>query len=475
MSTTTTTDPSTYLNLPLLTSPDFSPYTHANSLIHSTNNPTDATTDLTTPLSRVLFDLQEIDTHIHTLTSRSALPILQYTSTQNAAASRILARVEDERSRLNDSYVRLEREVLARAEAAEKAKREAQHSWAALRLGRGVSRVLALARTFETTVTEAGLGGGGRAGREDHKALLRACYAVLSFRDLMASQEGGDLTRINVVKTVRGRIFEDGEARTLDFARRVVREFSVSSLTSTGQAAQTTFNEAQEAKARFESAVHMLYLLSPAPRIDARRMTKEEFDAEYLVRSLQGYLQGAVTASSGGIARGLAQLPALERALAETSTRCMNVVALEVLLKGIRRVGHPLLAEQKRDEGENEEEEVDLDKLDLGDRDTAEDNLLDPLLHALDTSSLPSYFWRSLASSLGPRVQDIMNRGGVSARTLKSNKEMVRNEVRECVLRGSRLAGGVLGGGEGGKEEVLGNWEREAAVMVGSVMGALGR
>ena len=30
-------------------------------------------------------------------------------------------------------------------------------------------------------------------------------------------------------------------------------------------------------------------------------------------------------------------------------------------------------------------------------------------------------------------------------------------------------------GGSGGKEEVVGNWEREAAVMVGSVIGAFGR
>ncbi|EDN08947.1 conserved hypothetical protein [Histoplasma mississippiense (nom. inval.)] len=94
------------------------------------------------------------------------------------------------------------------------------------------------------------------------------------------------------------------------------------------------------------------------------------------------------------------------------------------------------------------------------------DNLLQPLLHCLDTSSLPSYFWRSLASSLSTRVQEIINRGGVSARTLRSNRERLREQLRECVLRGSHLPNNSvtrLGGSTG--PIVVGNWEREAAVM----------
>jgi len=44
----------------------------------------------------------------------------------------------------------------------------------------------------------------------------------------------------------------------------------------------------------------------------------------------------------------------------------------------------------------------------------------------------------------------------------------VREAVRECVERGSRLPGTA---GEEGKR--TGNWEREAAVMVGAVVGPL--
>jgi len=99
-------------------------------------------------------------------------------------------------------------------------------------------------------------------------------------------------------------------------------------------------------------------------------------------------------------------------------------------------------------------------------------NLLQPLLSSLDTPSLPSYFWRSMASQLSTRVQRIMKDGGVSARTLRSNKDRVRDAIRECINRGSQLPASSLSKGKGTSAR---NWEREAAVMVGAVVNVLGR
>lgn len=489
---------STYIDIESLTSDDFSPVTHANNLVLATNNLSDPLIDLTTPLSRVLFDLQEIDSHIHTLTSRSALDILSYTSTQNAAAQTILSRVEDERARITGSYERLEKEVLVRHQRALDAKNTAQRSWEVLRLGRGVQRVLGLARQFEVVLAESGLGGSARVGKEDHHAIVRACTSILAFRDLMSGAEGSELARINMVKTLRGRVFEDGEARILDFARRVIREFSMSTLSSGpsggGSASGPTYREAEDSRARFTSAVHILYILSPAPRIDGQKMTKKDFEPEYLLRALQGYLQTAITSSSASIGRALGQLPALDRALLEASARCQNIVALEVLLRGISAPQNPLLrveagseetTKQADDNGDGDDDDDD-DKDDSEDEEVsrpmtkvASDNLLTLLLQALDTASLPSYFWRSLASSLSARVSEILTRGGVSARTLRSQRDTVRAEIRECVLRGSKLPRSVVLGDARSSaakgEQVVENWEREAAVMVGSVIGALGR
>lgn len=458
---------STYIDFDSLTSPDFSPYEHAATLIQRTNNPTESV-DLNTPLSRALFDLQEIDSHIHTLTSRSALDILSYTKTQNEAAQRILERVEEERARLNSSYGRLEKEVIGRHERAIEAKTSASRSWDVLRLGRAVQRVLNVGRQFETAISDSGLGT-SRVGKEDHRALLRAAYILLSFRELMAGSEGAELGRINLIRTLRGRVFEDGEARVLDYARRVVREFSMSSLAGPS-AANATFRDAEDNRARFTTATHILYLLSPAPKIDGKNMQKADFEPDYLLRALQSYLQSAITSSSAAMGRALAQLPSLEKTMIDVSARCQNIVALEALLRSIQAPKHLLLQDTPAEHVGDDTE--DGDTLDMPEE--RKDNLLDPLLQSLDTSSLPSYFWRSLASSLTTRVQEILHRGGISARALRSQKENVRSEIRECVLRGSKMPASVTGN-VAGNEEIVGNWEREAAVMVGAVVGVMGR
>lgn len=92
---------------------------------------------LSTPLSRVLFEVQEIDTRVHSLTPKSALPILKYTHTQNAAAQCVLQGVEEEVSRLNESYQRPEREVLGKYAESEQARRWTERTWLVLRLGKG--------------------------------------------------------------------------------------------------------------------------------------------------------------------------------------------------------------------------------------------------------------------------------------------------------------------------------------------------
>ncbi|KIW11183.1 hypothetical protein PV08_10483 [Exophiala spinifera] len=473
---------STYIDLDYITSNDFSPHQHANNLVLATNNPSDPTIDLTTPLSRVLFDLQEIDSHIHTLTSRSALDILTYTSTQNAAAQRILGKVEEERRRLTESYARLENEVLVRHQRAVDAKLTAQRSLEAIQLGRAVQRILGLARQFDTILADSGLGAPGKLGKEDHSSLVRATLLILALRDAMSGSDGAQLGRVNMVKTLRGKVFEDGEAKILDFARRVVREFSMSTLSSSthaagGATAGPTFREAEQSRARFSSATHILYLLSPAPRIDGEKMSRKDFEPEYLLRALQSYLQTAITSSSATIGRALGQLPMLDRALLEASARCQNVVALEVLLRGISPPEHPLL-QAKESASVEESDSGEEDDTAAPTNESSSETFLTLLLNALDTASLPSYFWRSLASSLSSRVSEILNRGGVSARTLKSQRDTVKAEIRDCVLRGSRMPKTVVLGdarATANGEEPVGNWEREAAVMVQSVVGPLGR
>ena len=441
-----------YLDTATLLAPEFSPTSYANTLIHATNNASDTPLDLSTPLSRVLFDVQEVDTRIDTLTTKDADRIVSHTQTRAQASSHVLEELEAQVGSLKESYERLEREVGERWEQAEQVRLAADRMVRTLRLGRSVQRALALGRQLQSLVEEVS----GPHGRGGERSMVPAAQALLGLRELFAStgkgEEAEGMAKVQLVTTLRNDVVNPSERTLLSRAQQTVREFSMSSLASgpsvPGQSSTTgTFKETEDTKSRATHALHTLYLMSPM-----KSGTKAEaFTPTLLINALQTYLQTALTSSLASLTRALATLPTLDRTLLEIAARCQNIVALEALLSSTYAPSHPLLPTQAPV--------------------TQPANFLDPLLRHLDTSSLPSYFWRSLAGQLSSRVQEILNRGGVSARTLRSNRDKVREAVRDCVDRGSRLpqAAGLKDG------QVRKNWEREAAVMVGSIVGPLGR
>ncbi|KAL8702749.1 MAG: hypothetical protein Q9201_004071 [Fulgogasparrea decipioides] len=428
-----------YIDYEAFLDPDFSPTAFANSLVLATNNPSDTPIDLSTPLSRVLFDIQEIDTHIHTLTTKSAIPLLTHTKDQADAGQRIVTDVEAQVASLTDGYQRLHKEVIQRHEEADDVRIAVERLWEAVRIGRTVGRCLTLGRQLETQMTEINGGGGGvgasnTSKKEDHRAMVRVANTLLHIRQILSAsapgEEGEHLSKVDLITYLQNSILTPSETSLRNRTQQIIREFSMSSL-APSSAAPTTYAQSEETKSRTTSAVLTLQLLSP----------------QLLLSALQAYLRASLTSSLASIGRALNNLPTLDRTLLEVAARCQNIVALESLLDTIKMpqsapsgTGDPV----KEHSG----------------------NLLEPLLAALDTSSLPSFFWRSLAEGLAPRVADLMGRGGVSARALKNQKERVRDSVRDCVLRGSQ--------GPSGSQRT-GGWEREAAVMVGSVIGSLGR
>ncbi|KAL4810381.1 Golgi transport complex subunit 5-domain-containing protein [Aspergillus unguis] len=473
-----------YIDYEAFLDPDFSPASFANSLVVATNNATDTPLDLSTPLSRVLFDLQEIDTHIHTLTTKSALPLLRHTGDQTAAAGKILKEADEQIASVSQGYERLELEVLRKWEAADEARVAAENSLATVRLARAVARCIALGRQLDGQMVEVtgrgglsgagsgpgpGSGSGSASGTgsdagsgSDTRALERAASTIVSLRRLLSDtgvgQEGYGLDRVKVIRTLKSDLLIPAENLIKARAQQAINRFTLSSNgNSNGStSAQSSYKRARDAKARLIAGVNVLYLLSPLPAT-----TATDFKPDLLLSTLQGYIQTTTVASLNNLSRALTQLPTLDRVLPELSVRCQDIHALEAILSTIRAPAHPALPSSSQDQKSN--------------------NLLTPLLATLDTTSLPSYFWRSLASSLSPRVSEIIQRGGVSARALRSNKDKLKWEIRECVLRGSQVPSSILekrsaaaGGEEQGQSKDKGNWEREAAVMVGAVVGVLG-
>ncbi|KAJ5978680.1 hypothetical protein N7501_002022 [Penicillium viridicatum] len=461
-------DPS-YIDYEAFLDPDFSPSSFANTLVTSTNNATDTPLDLSTPLSRVLFDLQEIDTHIHALTTRSALPLLSHTQSQTAAADNILKESGTQIASVTQGYERLQKEVIQKWEAADEARVAAENSLATVRLARAVARCLTLGRQLESQVSEiTGRGATGptpsagpdgaaspSTGKDGFRALERAAYTILNLREMLSAttegEEGYGLDRVKVIRTLRGEFVIPAENMVKSRAQQTINRFSLSSNSASANGQPSMPSGYKQAR-------------------DARgEITAADYKPELLLSTLQGFMHTAIMTSVNSLARALTQLPTMDRTLIDTSARCQDIVALENILRNLRPPPHPLLASTTTtDEPATESETAASNK----------SNLLQPLLQALDTSSLPSYYWRSLASSLAPRVQEIVSRGGVSSRTLRSNRDRLRIEIKECVLRASQVSATSLlaeKGRPGTDTVVVGNWEREAAVMVSSVVGPLGR
>ncbi|KAI0391541.1 Golgi transport complex subunit 5-domain-containing protein [Xylariaceae sp. FL0594] len=441
-----------YIDYDTFLDPNFKPAAFANTLVLATNNPSDTPLDLSTPLSKVLFDAQEIDSHIHLLTTRSAIPLLSHTKEQTDASSRIISEIDQQVKNVNESYKQLEKEVIQKHTEAEEVRLVASRLWETLKLGRSLARCLQLGRQLEVQHAELSSGTGNNK-KEDHRALVRCAHTILSLREVTDNrapgEEGHGLERVEAMRSLLDNVIAPIERSIRTTCDQIIREFSVGSASGTA-----TFAQSEEAKARTVSAAVTLYLISPTFGVKSDKWTPQ-----LLVQALEVYLRNALQSSVASLARSLSTLPSLDRTLAEVSARCQNIIALETILDATRAPPHPLLPAQKHVSEKN--------------------NLLQPLLAYLETGSLASYFWRTMAGSLATKVQEIINRGGVSARTLKTNRNAVGDAIRECVVRGSQLPSTVAPTkgrvAKGDSERTGGGWEREVAVMVGSVVNNLGR
>lgn len=487
-----------YIDYETFLAPDFKPSSFANSLVLATNNPNDAPLDLSTPLSKVLFDSQEIDSHIDLLTTRSAIPLLTYTKDQTDASGRIISEIDQQVKSLNESYRQLEKEVIQKHAEADEVRQVASRLWETLKLGRSVGRCLQLGRQLEvqhseiSSTTSPGTAAsttttttGGGSKREDHRTLVRCAHTIVSLREILdrraPGEEGHGLERVHAIRTLQDGVIGPIERSVRTASEQVVREFSIGSASGTA-----TFAQSEETKARTVSAMTALYLLSPTPTTTtttttAGRPDKDRWAPQLLLQALEVYLRNALQSSTASLARSLATLPSLDRTLAEVAARCQNIIALEIILDSTRAPVHPLLLPPPpppptpgRPTSSHKQHATSAAAAAVEKNNS---NLLQPLLAHLETGSLASYFWRTMAGGLSPRVQEIMNRGGVSARTLKSNRNSVGEAIRECVIRGSQPPSTVAAakGKAGRADPEKSGWEREVAVMVGSVMGNLGR
>ncbi|KAI4756800.1 P-loop containing nucleoside triphosphate hydrolase protein [Aureobasidium sp. EXF-3400] len=249
-----------YIDYEAFASPDFHAPTFTNTLILSTNDANDTSLDLSTPLSRVLFDVQEVDTHIDSLTTSSALPLLKHTSSRAKASTHVLDTLESQVQGLQQAYTRLYQDVVERYEQADQVRLAADRLANTLRLARAVARCLQIGRTLEGSMVDTD------KPREGYRALAPAARLVLSLRQTLAPDDVAEarlLARVNAISTLRAELLEPSERSLLAKAQQSVREFSMSTLTGSSGGAGSVFAQHDDTRARTLAALHTLYLLSP--------------------------------------------------------------------------------------------------------------------------------------------------------------------------------------------------------------------
>ncbi|KAK6347546.1 hypothetical protein TWF718_005385 [Orbilia javanica] len=461
-----------YIDFDIFLDPEFSPYSFANTLIHATNNLSDTTLDLSTPLSRVLFDLQEIDTHIHTLTTSSAEPLLTHAKVSRDNSKILVDSIREQLTQLSASYARLSREVLDRHEIAKPLNTVVENLARTTRLLRGCTRCLLLGRQLEVQLSEAiptgamdDPRGPRRPRKEDPKALIRAAYTIVELRRMYsnATGEAPGLETLDVMKTLLNTVITPADRTIKARAQQTIKEFSFassSSSSSTSTLSTSTDKEptTSETRSRATAAILVLHILSPTsytPGTGPTSASNAKSPTSLLTSTITSYLQSQLTTSLASISRSLTTLSTLDRTLNEVSTRAANIVALEKILQSIPAnistnpsqltFSTPAFdptsgLSDNANNGDASDEDSDGEPTETGgpsvNKKEPQETLLTPLLSSLDTPSLTTHFFRTLASNLDPRVREIMSKGGLAAKNLRDSRDKVRNGLRDCVIRG---------------------------------------
>ena len=450
-----------YLDYEAFLLPSFSPKVFASNLFSLTNDSSDPVPDLQVPLSRVLFDIQELDSHIDCLTTRSAIPLLHYTVDRAAAADRISAGIDEGLGSLDENTGRLRAAVIERHRTAVRTRTVANNVARLLRLSKTISGCVQLAKHLETQATEVLSKGSSRG--DDRDGLVQTAHTISALRRLLEYVDcevgpRAGLTSIRVLNTIEQGWLVHCYNVALEQAQREVKEFSaITTFTEVkmGDSGREAKSDASAGnlKIRASHALSALYVLSF--QAQHRQPNHRDRGPSLMLNTLRRSIQAVATSSVAAIIRSFGSLPTLDNTLLEVTVQCQTVIALEAILSSTSVPSLPV----------QETALADLTP------DFSPQSLLELLLMDLETTSLPSFYWLTMAGLLTTSMQDLVNRGGQNIRILKASREKLKECIRNCVIRSYTVPLASMESASLVAQPRT--WEREAAVMIGAILGPL--
>jgi hypothetical protein len=255
-----------YIDYEAFASPDFDAPSFANALVLSTNDANDTCLDLSTPLSRVLFDVQEVDTHIDSLTTSSALPLLKHTSTRADASTHLLDTLESQVQGLQQAYTRLHQDVVERYEQADQVRLTADRLASTLRLARTVSRCLQLGRTLEGAMTDTD------KPREGHRSLASAARTVLLLLQTLSPDDVAEARMLALLPCGRNCSSRLSGACLQELSRACASSACQLSPALPGELSRSLLNMMTREQGHWQHCIHFIY--SPQ---STRRQDRQTF------------------------------------------------------------------------------------------------------------------------------------------------------------------------------------------------------
>src|SRR5690606_35214029 len=227
----------------------------ANILTLQTNTPLDPSLDLSTPLSRITFDIQEIDSHITTLTSKSALPLLEYAQRNQLASTQLVEGLEAELKRLTETYERLEQDVITRAKSAKELYTVVSRLHDTTTMLRLVTRTLLLGRELESQMFEVrGIPTIERSQSrmtesDSFRAMPRAARTAVELQKVLQGGSAG-IENLDIIRSLKKDYVQPALNQLVNKSQILISNFSVNAQGTGGKAGGLTSIQYEESRTK---------------------------------------------------------------------------------------------------------------------------------------------------------------------------------------------------------------------------------
>lgn len=408
---------SDYVDYDVFLSEDFDPLTFANSLVLSTNSPTDIDVDIATPAKRLGYDITEVQDRIAGLTASKSSSLLSEAGNVadlNAAFAPLRTSVNS----LSTSYAKLQRDIIDPYYKAQNIHSALRRLHTTTGLLRSLSWFLYLLRQLESS-TEPLMNSNVsvsqlKAARSARQAnlyaipkahtLFKACQTLNTLKQLLEIEPA--LRSVQIIRTYETNLLPRYETRLVLHCQNILRFYSPTSSLVASESSKTGSDSQSQNQDDYDTlatyAASSLYAINP------------DVLSPVLSSFIQSQSQAAVTEITRALPALNLSISALTTALSMAADRAKFVARYQQSLKLV--VPEEILTQVV------EESNATWSPSGAGPGFNSKSSHLNTPHSDLNSSSLVSEYWRQLAISIEIRLNEFVSSNSSITRTVRLKK-----------------------------------------------------